>query len=118
MKLENVELDIYSSFKIYVVGKKDKDYEKLYQVCRDTPNVNYHGSVSNEEITHCTSADPYSFILVIFRNSVCLLRLLMKVQGVLLCVRILQSFQKLVRTLHGCMVLSKIRQNTQEVCPC
>ena len=50
LKLENVELDIYSSFKIYGWEERDKEFEKLYQVCRDTPNVNYHGSVSNEEI--------------------------------------------------------------------
>ena len=50
LKLENVELDIYSSFKIYGWEERDKEFEKLYQVCRDTPNVNYHGSVSNGEI--------------------------------------------------------------------
>ena len=50
MKLENVELDIYSSFKIYGWGSRDDEYKPLYDACKDTPNVNYHGTVSNEEI--------------------------------------------------------------------
>ena len=50
MKLENVELDVYSSFKIYGWEEQDKDWEPLYNACKETPNVNYHGSVPNEEI--------------------------------------------------------------------
>ena len=49
-KFENVELDVYSSFKIYGWEGKDDDWKPLYDACRETPNVNYHGSVSNEEI--------------------------------------------------------------------
>ena len=49
-KFENVILDVYSNFKIYGWEDKDKDWEPLYDACRDTPNVNYHGSVPNEEI--------------------------------------------------------------------
>ena len=50
MKLENVELDVYSSFKIYGWEGKDNEYQPLYDACLDTPNVNYHGTVSNDEI--------------------------------------------------------------------
>jgi UDP-glucose:(glucosyl)LPS alpha-1,2-glucosyltransferase len=50
MKLENVVLDIYSSFKIYGWEDKDNEYQPLYDACLDTPNVNYHGTVSNDEI--------------------------------------------------------------------
>ena len=50
MKLENVELDIYSSFKIYGWEEQDKEWEPLYNACKETPNVNYHGTVSNDEI--------------------------------------------------------------------
>jgi len=50
MKLENVELDVYSSFKLYGWESQDKDWEPLYNACKETPNVNYHGTVSNEEI--------------------------------------------------------------------
>ena len=50
MKLENVVLDVYSSFKIYGWEEKDDEYQPLYDACLDTPNVNYHGTVSNDKI--------------------------------------------------------------------
>ena len=49
-KFENVELDIYSSFKIYGWEQTEKEFEPLYDACRETPNLNYHGFVSNEKI--------------------------------------------------------------------
>ena len=50
MKLENVVLDIYSSFKIYGWEGTDDQNQPLYDACMDTPNVNYYGTVSNDEI--------------------------------------------------------------------
>ena len=50
LKLENVVLDVYSSFKIYGWEQQDKEWEPLYNACKETPNVNYHGTVPNEEI--------------------------------------------------------------------
>jgi len=50
LKLENVELDVYSCFKIYGWEEQDKEWEPLYNACKETPNVNYHGTVSNDEI--------------------------------------------------------------------
>ena len=50
MKLENVVLDIYSSFKIYGWEGTDDQNQPLFDACIDTPNVNYHGTVSNDEI--------------------------------------------------------------------
>jgi glycosyltransferase involved in cell wall biosynthesis len=50
MKLENVVLDVYSSFKIYGWEDQDTKYQPLYDACMNTPNVNYHGTVSNDEI--------------------------------------------------------------------
>ena len=71
-KFENVELDIYSSFKIYGWEEADKDWEPLYNACKDTPNVNYHGTVSNEEIR---SALQQTHILAypnIFQETACI----------------------------------------------
>ena len=53
LKLNNVELNICSSTKIY--GKKfnnkiGKNYEKLFEECKNTKNVNYFGFISNEKI--------------------------------------------------------------------
>lgn len=49
-KYENIELDVYSSFAIYGRQGADKHYENLYDFCRNHEKINYHGSVSNEEV--------------------------------------------------------------------
>ena len=53
LNIENVELNICSSTKIY--GKKfddayGKKYEKVFEECKKTKNVNYFGFITNEEI--------------------------------------------------------------------
>lgn len=46
----NIELDVYSSFKIYGWEQRDEPYKELFDFCREHPNINYHGSVPNDEI--------------------------------------------------------------------
>jgi len=53
LKLENVELNICSSTKIY--GEKfdsvlGKSYEKLFDECKNTKNVNYLGFLDNKKM--------------------------------------------------------------------
>jgi len=53
LKLENVELNVCSSTKIY--GEKfdnlyGKKYEKLFNECKNTKNVNYLGYIDNNKI--------------------------------------------------------------------
>ena len=71
-KFENVELDIYSSFKIYGWEEADKDWEPLYNACKDTPNVNYHGTVSNEEIRSVLQQTHILAYPNIFQESACI----------------------------------------------
>jgi len=47
-KYDNIELDVYSSFKLYGWGERDAQFEQLFDACRAHPKINYHGSVSNE----------------------------------------------------------------------
>jgi len=47
---KNIELDVYSSFKIYGWEERDKPFEKLFQLCKEHPQINYHGSVPNSEV--------------------------------------------------------------------
>lgn len=49
-KFDNIELDVYSSFKLYGWEERDSQFEELFQACRDHPKINYHGSVPNEEL--------------------------------------------------------------------
>lgn len=47
---DDIELDVYSSFKIYGWESRDQEYEELFQACRDHKQINYHGTVSNDEV--------------------------------------------------------------------
>lgn len=41
----DIELDVFSSFGIYgsTWEQRDKPYEKLFDICREHPQINYHG---------------------------------------------------------------------------
>lgn len=47
---DNIELDVFSSFKLYGWEERDKPFQELFDICKNHPKINYHGSVSNEEI--------------------------------------------------------------------
>jgi len=47
---DDIVLDVYSSFKIYGWPERDKQYEELFERCKAHPKINYHGSVSNQEV--------------------------------------------------------------------
>lgn len=49
-KYDNIELDVYSSFKLYGWEERDKPFEELFEACRNHPKINYHGTVSNDEL--------------------------------------------------------------------
>ena len=46
----NITLDVYSSFKIYGWEERDKEYQDLFDICRNHDKIQYHGTVSNQEI--------------------------------------------------------------------
>jgi glycosyltransferase involved in cell wall biosynthesis len=47
---DDIELDVYSSFKLYGWGERDTPYQELFKLLEDHPKINYYGSVSNEEV--------------------------------------------------------------------
>ena len=47
---QDIELDVYSSFKLYGWAERDKPYEELFDFCRQHPGINYHGSVDNATV--------------------------------------------------------------------
>lgn len=49
-KYDNIELDVYSSFKLYGWEQRDEQYQDLFDQCKAHPKINYHGTVSNEEL--------------------------------------------------------------------
>jgi glycosyltransferase involved in cell wall biosynthesis len=51
-KYPNIELDVFSSFGIYGSNweGRDRQYEPLFQACRDHPQINYHGWADQETV--------------------------------------------------------------------
>ena len=47
---DKVQLDVYSSFKIYGWEQRDEPYKELFDKLREHPQVNYYGSVPNDEV--------------------------------------------------------------------
>lgn len=49
-KHDNIELDVFSSFKIYGWEQRDQQYQELFERCKAHPKINYMGTVPNEEV--------------------------------------------------------------------
>lgn len=49
-KYDNIVLDVFSSYKIYGWEDADKQFEPLYERCRNHPRINYHGFATNDEV--------------------------------------------------------------------
>lgn len=49
-KYDNIELDVFSSFKAYGWEERDQPYQELFQRCKDHPKINYHGYQPNEVV--------------------------------------------------------------------
>ena len=48
--VQNAELNVFSSFKIYDRPHMDEQYRHIYKQANDMEQVNYHGTVSNNKI--------------------------------------------------------------------
>lgn len=51
-----IHLDVFSSFKIYGWDEYDKQFEPLYNICRNHPQITYHGFVPNDELKNQLNA--------------------------------------------------------------
>ena len=49
-KYDNIYLDVFSSFEIYGWPEANKPYEKLFETCKEHPNIVYHGFKPYEEV--------------------------------------------------------------------
>jgi UDP-glucose:(glucosyl)LPS alpha-1,2-glucosyltransferase len=47
---DNIELHIYSSFKLYGMEQYDEEYKTLFQRCRQHPKIRYHGTQPNDVV--------------------------------------------------------------------
>jgi glycosyltransferase involved in cell wall biosynthesis len=47
---DDIELDVYSSFKLYGWDDRDKQFQELFKQLEAHPKVNYHGTVPNDKL--------------------------------------------------------------------
>lgn len=47
---DNLHLDVFSNFDLYARPEANKPFEELYQMCRDHPNITYHGTQPNSVV--------------------------------------------------------------------
>lgn len=45
-----IELDVYSSFKLYGWDSRDEEYQKLFDRCKSHPKIRYHGTVDRDTV--------------------------------------------------------------------
>lgn len=45
-----IELDVFSSFKLYGWEERDQPYQALFDECKNHPKIRYHAAVSQEEV--------------------------------------------------------------------
>ena len=68
----NAELNIYSSFKIYDRGHLDEQFRHIYKRAQDMNGVNYHGTVSNDEIREMLKTQHIMAYPSIYEETSCL----------------------------------------------
>jgi len=49
-KYDNLELDVFSSFKLYGWPDRDKQFEPLFDALKNHPKINYHGTQPNSVV--------------------------------------------------------------------
>ncbi len=58
----NIVLDVYSSFSLYGIPEKDAPYDDLFEICKDHPQINYHGTQPNSVIREALlNADVFAY---------------------------------------------------------
>lgn len=61
-EFSNIELDVYSSFKLYGWEHRDEPFKELFQKLEDHPQINYHGAQPNNVVRKAlTSANIFAY---------------------------------------------------------
>ena len=47
---DNIELNVFSSFNLYGWAERDKEWEPLFDECREHDKINYYGALPNDEL--------------------------------------------------------------------
>lgn len=92
---QDFQLDVYSSLKIYGWGDADKQFEPLYEILKNNPCVNYHGSQPNAVVRQAVQNGHVFVYPSIYEETSC-----MAIQEAMMagCVAITSNFGALPET--------------------
>lgn len=58
---KNIHLHVHSSFKIYGWDARDQQYENLFKICKEHPQITYHGYTKHEDLIKKLSDEYHIF---------------------------------------------------------
>jgi glycosyltransferase involved in cell wall biosynthesis len=110
-KHPEIELDVFSSFNIYGWGDIDKQYEALFDACKNHPQINYHGSVPNAEVrTALQKAHIFAYPSIWMETSCCALMEAMSAA----CLCIHPNFGALPETAANMTLMYQFHENMEQ----
>lgn len=69
---DDIELDVYSSFNLYGWKSRDLEYKPLFDKLESHPQINYHGSVSNDKVREALKKANIFVLPSIWQETSCL----------------------------------------------
>lgn len=110
-KYDNIELDVFSSFKIYGWEQRDEQYADLFERCKAHPKINYHGTVSNDEVKKAlTDAHIFAYPSIWLETS-CISLMEAMSAG---CVCVHPNYGALYETAGGMTMMYQWRQDKRD----
>lgn len=104
----DIELDVYSSFKIYGWEQRDEPYRQLFERCEQHPQINYRGTVSNVEVKQAVAkAHIFAYPSIWLETSCLSLMEAMSAE----CVCVHPNFGALYETAGGTTVMYQWSEN-------
>lgn len=97
-RYDNIELNVFSSYKIYGWDEADQRFESLFDKCREHPNIVYHGFKPNSEVRACLQESHIHSYPSIWQETSCL-SVIEAMSAGLLCVH--PNFAALTDTSGG-----------------
>ncbi len=109
-KYDNIELDVFSSFKMYGWEQRDQHYQQVFDMLKNNPNVRYHG-FGNQDVVRSVLAESHIFAYPSIWPETGCRSLMEAMSGGLLCVH--SNYGCLYETAGGWTWMYQYHQDKQ-----
>lgn len=110
-KYKNIELDVFSSFKIYGWQERDQPYQQLFEMCKNHPQINYHGFQSNDVVREALQKAHIFAYPSIWLETSCIALIEAMSAG---CLCIHPNYGALYETAANCTWMYQYREDARE----